>query len=299
MDRLTRWLIPVVMVLLLANVARRWPAQPPVTPAPPHAAIASQPSAPYTPPKQPPLSYPWQPQAEATIASRVAPPPGFQRVALSPGSFGEWLRFLPLLPGRGTVRLHDGRPKPNQRAHAAIVDIDCGARDLQQCADAVIRLRAEYLFGRGRDEEIRFDFTSGDPAPWTRYAAGERVRVRGNRVEWQRRAAPDRSHQSFRRYLDLVFTYAGTASLARQLPRADTITPGAVFVKGGFPGHAVLVVDCARGPRGKLVFLLVQSYMPAQQIHLLQLDGSPWHRLDGDRLRTAEWDFRRGHLRRF
>jgi Domain of unknown function (4846) len=51
---------------------------------------------------------------------------------------------LPLRDGRGTVYLNDGRAKPNQALHVAVIAIDTGKRDLQQCADAVIRLRAEY-----------------------------------------------------------------------------------------------------------------------------------------------------------
>jgi hypothetical protein len=79
------------------------------------------------------------------IEHRIAPPPGYQRDSLPAGSFGHWLRQLPLKPGQPPVYLHDGRPKGNQQAQAAVLDLDTGPRDLQQCADAVMRLRAEYL----------------------------------------------------------------------------------------------------------------------------------------------------------
>ena len=48
-----------------------------------------------------------------------------------------------------------------------------------------------------------------------------------------------------------------------------SLQPGDVFIKGGSPGHAVIVVDVAIYPQtGKTVFLLAQSYMLAQQIHI-------------------------------
>lgn len=46
---------------------------------------------------------------------------------------------------------------------------------------------------------------------------------------------------------------------------------GDVFIKGGFPGHAVMVVDIAVDESTQeKVFLLAQSYMPAQEIQILK-----------------------------
>jgi Domain of unknown function (4846) len=49
--------------------------------------------------------------------------------------------------------------------------------------------------------------------------------------------------------------------------------------------------------------LLAQSYMPAQDIHLLKnpmQEGSPWFDLaEGDWLYTPEWVFEEGCLRRW
>ena len=78
-----------------------------------------------------------------------------------------------------------------------------------------------------------------------------------------------------------------------------------MFIKGGFPGHAVLVADVAENAQtGEKRFLLVQSYMPAQEIHVLKnppaADGSPWYpaAFEGD-LVTPEWRFAAGSLRRW
>jgi hypothetical protein len=240
------------------------------------------------------------------IESRFVPPAGFARVAEAPGSFGQWLRHLPLKPGTPPVRLFDGRPKSNQAAHCAVIDIDIGARNLQQCADAVIRLRADYLRAAGCEDLIAFHFTSGDLAAWRQWREGMRPLVKGSSVTWKRISTPNSGDANFRRYLDVVFAYAGSASLARELnPVADPsrLTPGDVFVHGGFPGHAVIVLDVAENQSGDRVFLLAQSYMPAQEIHVLRNPGdesSPWYRAQSSgRLDTPEWIFRYEELRRF
>ena len=251
--------------------------------------------------------YPWLRQIDESesIAMRVEVPRGFERDSLPQMSFGHWLRHLPLKRGRPPVLLFNGRLKGNQDAHVAIVNIDVGTSDLQQCADAVIRLRAEYLYSQSRYEDIHFDFTSGDEASFGRWAEGYRPVVRGNEVSWRRSAAGDSSYSAFRDYLNSVFTYAGTYSLSLELtPVSDVenISSGDVFILGAFPGHAVIVVDTAVNPTsGERIFLLAQSYMPAQEMHLLRnpADGelSPWYSSDFKTvLRTPEWIFRSSQL---
>jgi len=79
---------------------------------------------------------------------------------------------------------------------------------------------------------------------------------------------------------------------------------GDVFIVGGSPGHAIIVVDAAANEMGDKIFLLAQSYMPAQQTHILlnpsDKEISPWYRLrDGEQLITPEWTFAWDDLRRF
>jgi hypothetical protein len=228
-------------------------------------------------------------------------------VPVGPGSFAEWLRHLPLKPGRPDVVLHNGSLKQNQLVHHAIVDIDAGTTDLQQCADAVMRLRAEYLYSKSRFGEISFNYTSGFRCDFSTWSQGFRPKVTGNKVEWQKRVDASSSYDVFRAYLTSVFTYAGTYSLEKSMQpklKAD-ITGGDVFIQGGFPGHAVLVVDVAVNKKtGERIFLLVQSYMPAQDIHVLRnfTDDalSPWfsNRFIDD-LVTPEWTFPAHSLKAF
>lgn len=244
--------------------------------------------------------------ARDTIAARIAPPPGHARVPAAAGSFAAWLRALPLREAGTPVRYHDGRVKPFQGAVHAVVDIDTGSRDLQQCADAVIRLRAEYLWAGGCADDVAFDFTSGHPARWAAWRDGLRPVVSGQQVAWVRSGRADSSYAAFRTYLDTVFMYAGSLSLERELApvaEAATVRPGDVYIQGGSPGHAVLVVDVAADAAGRRVALLAQSFMPAQDIHVLANParaGSPWFEVAADgALVTAEWTFGAGALRRF
>jgi hypothetical protein len=256
---------------------------------------------------EPAIAYPWQATAaDGTVESRVQVPPGFARRPAPANSFAAWLRGLPVKSGRPAVRLFNGQLKANQDAQHVVLDIDVGKRDRQQCADAVIRLRAEYLHHAGRDGEICFRFTNGSPARWTEWRAGMRPNLSARKTVWEKTAAPDPGYPSFRRYLDMVFSYAGTFSLHRELDKVSdprTIEAGDVFIEGGFPGHAVIVVDVAEDGRGRRAVLLAQSYMPAQDIHILRNLASPdqpWYVIDGDGpVSTPQWDFPAGSLRRF
>lgn len=245
--------------------------------------------------------------AESRLEARIPPPEGFRRIPVAESSFAAWLRGLPMKPKGALVMLHNGLPKIWFAGYVGVIDIDVGKKDLQQCADAVMRLRAEYLLAAGAVDRIAFDYTNGARVDFTRWAKGMRPKPVGSKVTWSKRGKADASYASFRSYMDQIFTFAGTASLARELkpvPLAD-MAIGDVFIKGGFPGHAVLVVDMAENPAtGERRFLISQSYMPAQDIHVLKdpsaADGSPWYRIvPGAELVTPEWTFPADSLRRW
>jgi len=186
--------------------------------------------------------------------------------------------------------------------------MDIGYRDLQQCADAVIRLRSEYLYAHKLYGLIHFNFTNGFRADYAKWALGYRIDVAGDHAKWIRTDNTSYEYNDFRRYLDVVFTYAGTYSLAQELIKVEyrDIQPGDVFIRGGSPGHAVIVVDVAmNNSSGQKIFLLAQSYMPAQDIHVLinpsNPDLSPWYELDPftNKVITPEWEFGVEELKRF
>ncbi|MCE7925722.1 MAG: hypothetical protein DYG98_21940 [Haliscomenobacteraceae bacterium CHB4] len=244
--------------------------------------------------------------SDSLLYQRFTPPPGYQRVAADSGSFAFYLRNLPLKPSGSKVLLHDGREKSNPGLYEAVVDLPIGKKDLHQCADAVIRLRAEYLWQQGRYDKIHFNLTNGFRVDYERWRKGGRVKVVGHQTSWVQKTAASDSYATFWQYLEFVFTYAGTLSLSKELePVAlSEIQIGDVFIQGGSPGHAVIVVDMATDQAGKKVFLLAQSYMPAQEIQILKNPSdeklSPWYSADfGEVVETPEWAFQKSDLKRF
>jgi Domain of unknown function (4846) len=243
-----------------------------------------------------------------TIKDRILVPEGFTRIIPSVNSFGEYLQYLPLKKNGSKVLLYNGEIKKPEDVYVAVLTVDVGNKDLQQCADAVMRLRAEYLFGKGRYDEIHFNFTNGFNAEYEKYAQGYRFYFKGNSVFWKKTKEKDYTYTTFKKYLEVVYTFAGSASLTKELQKVkslDDIKIGDVFIKGGSPGHAVIVVDSAKSKvSDEVIFLLAQSYMPAQDIQILKNPEdeslSPWYSNKiKDKLYTPEWDFKKTDLKRF
>ncbi len=207
-------------------------------------------------------------------------PAGFHKIPGHNKGFTDWLRKIPLKTDT-RVFLYNGQLKENQSAQFAVLDISVGDQNLQQCADAVMRLRAEFIFQEKKYEEIVFSD------------------YEGNKYTFH----PPYNRANFDKYLSQVFGMCGSASLARMLKPSviDSIAPGDVLIRGGFPGHAATVMDVAVNDKGEKIYLLAQSYMPAQDIHILNNPNnqvlSPWYIVNTDRyIQTPEYTFRNTEL---
>lgn len=242
-----------------------------------------------------------------TIQQRFQLPQGFVREEESKTSFAFFLRNIPLKPLGSDVLYFDGTIKSNRNVYEAVVDLPIGKQDLHQCADAVMRLRADYFYSQKQDDKIHFNFTNGFRVDFSKWVEGYRIAIKGNKTSWVKTAKPSDSYQTYWKYLETVFMYAGTASLEKELKSINAldIKIGDVFIKGGFPGHAVIVVDVAVNPKNnQKIMLLAQSYMPAQEIQILKNPNnsslSPWYAVDfGTSLKTPEWTFSSSQLKRF
>lgn len=211
---------------------------------------------------------------------------------------GSWQHFLQTLPVKnGLIADYAGNPVSNPGKAFEIIDYDIGKRDLQQCADAIMRLRAEYLFMQKRFSEIEFHFTSGHLFTFLAYCNGSRPVVAGNQVKFiQQGQIIKPSHTALRNYLDIVYAYAGTISLAKELKKANRLSVGTVIIKAGSPGHCAIIIDEAVTSTGEKVYKLAEGYTPAQSIYVLRNIREPemgaWHTIhEGKEIETASYYF--------
>ncbi len=245
---------------------------------------------------------------QSTIITRFSAPRGYQWEKQAINTFGSFLVNFPLKPDNFPVRDYKNLPINKQIHHASILDIDVGDKDLQQCADAWMRLYGEFLWSQKRFDDIEFEFTSQQKMSWNDYKKGIRTTEVGDKVKFHKSAKHSDTYQNFREYMNLVFRYAGTISLDREsipiLKNAD-IRVGDIIIKPGSPGHSVFVVGSAKNSAGKRVFLLAESFMPAQDIHILKNPNnpnlSPWYELDvnAKKLITAKYIFSPVTIKRF
>jgi hypothetical protein len=203
----------------------------------------------------------------------IPTPAGYKRVTTD--AFGNHLRIINLKKDK-TVYLYNGEKKINQTAQYAVLDIPVGVQDLQQCADAVMRLRAEYLC-KVKERIVFYDNN-------------------GKGYEWK---PPSYDKMYLQKYLEGVYKTCNSASLEKQMKpkRMMDMKIGDVLIKGGFPGHVVIVVDMAVNDKGEKVYMLAQSYMPAQDIHILKGEDGPWYHLKEEIIYTPEYTFYPNQLR--
>lgn len=219
-----------------------------------------------------------------TKLADIPVPVGFKRTETS--IYGKWIRDIKLSDDN-TVYYYNGAKKNNQNIHVAVLDFDIGDRDLQQCADACMRIRAEYLFKNKEYDKIKFLLANGK---WVGFAS----------------YTTKRDYQSFRGFMNYVYSFANTALLKKQLTRIEDnneVKIGDVFIQSGNPyGHAITVMDVCEDDKGNEMMILSQSYMPAQSIEVLKnkKTHSAWFPVNfGEELHTPEWIFTKNDLHRF
>ncbi len=218
-----------------------------------------------------------------TITERFVVPSGYKRTVEGEQSFGMFLRNYPLKKYGSPILLFDETEKASQNNHEAIFAMKIGNRDLQQCADSVMRMYAEYLYATDQKEKIAFHFVDEFLCDYEHWKNGYRVHFDSrDNPYWERSAEMQDDTEVFEKYLNTVFAYSSTLSMSKEgnfIPLSE-IRIGDVFLHAGSPGHVVMVVDTCKNMEGNVCFLLAQGFMPAQEFHILKNpdeESSPWY----------------------
>ncbi|WP_108868141.1 DUF4846 domain-containing protein [Aquimarina aquimarini] len=241
-----------------------------------------------------------------SISTRVIVPDGYKRVSYPKGSFQEYLRHYQLKTYGSKIINYDNTEYFAQNWHEAILEIPVPSNGLQQCADALMRMRSEYLWKKNKKSKIGFNFTSGHYCSWNKYAEGYRPKIKGNKVTFHKTATVNHSKANFYKYLNLIYTYAGTLSMYNELPKVavKNVQIGDMLVKPGSPGHIEIVIDEIIDQKGNKMYLLAQGNTPAQNVCLLKnfenTAISPWYQfVENEAVYTPSYSFNKARFIRF
>ena len=264
-------------------------AAPPV-PAAPTAIPAKDPGCADTPTAaEAAKMYPWSRRAASyeSWCARFPAPAGYTRVPAVKDSYAWWLRHLPALAAGTPVKDYTGTTLLSATViSVAVIDLDVGTQDLQQCMDTIIRLRGEYHWYRDSADSVKFRYAGGLYYGFFDWRQGLRPEKVGGRIQLVARATAAGGRKSFEKYLRFMYAMTGTAHNTQELPvTAATLAPGDFFIEPSPSprqlGHALIVLDVARDARGGLSAIIAQGYTPARDLHLLKSpDGSAWFTLD-------------------
>ncbi len=233
--------------------------------------------------------YPWPKRAPAHRGwcGRFPPPKGFVRVKVDPDSYAFWLRHLPVLPDGTPVRDYRGTALSHAtRLALAVVDLDVGKEDLQQCMDTIMRLRAEYGWWKKEADRVKFRYAGGLYVGWSDWRQGMRPEKQGRKYALVAKGGADGSRKNFERYMRYMFAMTGTMHNTREQPVAfGQLAAGDFFVQPppspGALGHALVVLDVAKDAAGNVRAVIAQGYTPAQDLHILKApDNTAWWPMD-------------------
>ena len=216
-----------------------------------------------------------------TLFTRFITPKGYKRVEADEGSFADFIGNYTLEPDGTPVYYFDKREKGGD-GHAAVFSMEVAEEDLQQCADSIMRIYAEYLYKSGRHDKIIFHFVDGFVCDYNHWKEGYRVKFSNDKPYWEQVASSDDSEETFKKYLRIVFSYSSTLPMENESTPVDIseLKVGDIFIKGGSPGHVVMVADICENEVGEKAFLLAQGFMPAQSFHIIKnpaYSEDPWY----------------------
>jgi len=271
----------IVLAILLINNGDGKDKNPNGTPA-----LSATPVATEEPVKKPIV------EDATTLGERFNPPEGYVKVDVDSGSYAEFIRNYTLKPFNSVAYYYDDKTgsylENKEASKLGVFQLPTALNRWMQCADSVIMLYAEHLYAEKKYSEISFTFANGFVCDWMSYMQGNRFNMKTNK--WELKAEPSDTYETFQKYLDLVYQFANTDSLARDMsssPAMDDIQIGDAFVVGVSQlqavasainpdldikyGHAIFVVDVAVNKEtGKKIFMLAEGNTPATEIAVIE-----------------------------
>tara|TARA_R100000935_G_scaffold27670_2_gene47869 strand:+ start:419 stop:1132 length:714 start_codon:yes stop_codon:yes gene_type:complete len=215
-----------------------------------------------------------------TIESYFKTPEDYKRTIQS--NYHNWI-ISRKINTKDKVKYYDGESiKGLNVYYKAKFVYDIGKKDLHHCADAVMYNDARYFFDTKQYKKISYTFSHNAKV----YSYTKQFKVF--------------NEKTFKKYITMVWGYAGTWSLKQY----DTVEinirqmqVGDMFLIGGFPGHAMSVIDMIENDKGSKKFMLAQSFMPAQEQHILlnPNTNNVWF----NSVSEIPWNFSNKDLRRF
>ena len=200
----------------------------------------------------------WINETGGTVTTRFKVPKGYTRVQYENGSYAEYVRNLPLKAYGTKMYEYNGKLVENQSWCASVIKTEFHSRGWLQCADCVMQLVGDYLYGKGRYNDIVFQLVGGSKLKFGTWADG------------------DYSRNKYLSFMSSVYCSANTYSLMNQSESVKMnikdIFPGAYFImkkdSKHLYGHAIFVVDVAKNAKGDVAFLLAQGSTPSQDMHI-------------------------------
>jgi len=104
----------------------------------------------------------------------------FKQTSFTPGTWQYFLQHLPTVDQ--PILDYRGSQIANRQNHVAVITYDFGKTDLQQCANALMRLQAEYFFEGKQYGEIGFHFTNNLYYSFSDYCKGVRPIANGAKL---------------------------------------------------------------------------------------------------------------------
>lgn len=236
--------------------------------------------------------------SETTIGTRFNPPAGYKRVQVSNDSFGKYLRDFKLREYTTKPLAYDTAAKTlanNDSAPAvSVLDMDLiNKSNLQEAANSVIRLYAEFLYKQGRFDDIAFNLltTPAFRLDFRTWSEGGRLIEEGNSITWCKEHGEHCKHRDvdtgteygvFKYYMQNVMLHSNISSLPSNMKSVsmNEVTVGdiIVYADSKIPD---IIVDMAENADGSKLLLIARGGNPASEIFIVRnesnSDLNPWH----------------------